>query len=70
MNRPMYVPPKLKKVLRIINESIEARLKLANTAPTIDTQFLIDEGSFMSNYLIKIKYLIDSASLQKVGNNS
>jgi hypothetical protein len=47
MNSPIYVPPKLKNVFRITNERIAARLKTAKTAPVIDIQFLIDDGSFI-----------------------
>jgi hypothetical protein len=43
----MYVPPKLKNQFRMISESMVAKLKTASTAPVIDTQFLIDEGSFI-----------------------
>ena len=34
---PMYVPPKLKTQFRITNEKIVARLKIAKTAPEIET---------------------------------
>jgi hypothetical protein len=47
MKRPIYVPPKLKNQFKIISERMVARLKTARTAPEIDIQFLIDDGSFI-----------------------
>ena len=47
MNIPIYVPPKPKKALRIASDNIAARLNTAKRAPVIESQLLIDAGSFM-----------------------
>lgn len=54
----------------MISERIAARLKTANIAPIMDTQFLIDEGSFINIFLKTNIICNDSASLLKVVNNS
>ena len=35
------------------SDKIVARLKTAKTAPEMDTQFLMDDGSFISRMIIK-----------------
>ena len=47
MNNPIYEPPKLKTMFNKASDRIEARLNIANTAPVIEIQFLIDEGNFI-----------------------
>ena len=50
----MYDPPKPKNAFKTTKEIMEARLKTAKTAPVIEIQFLIDDGSFISfNFLKK-----------------
>jgi len=48
INKPIYAPPKSKRELKMTKERIVARLKIANMAPVIEIQFLIEEGNFMS----------------------
>jgi hypothetical protein len=56
----MYVPPKLNTQFRITNEKMVARLKIARTAPEIDTQFFIDDGSFILKFYMVFYNLICS----------
>ena len=47
INKPIYDPPKSKKVVSNASDRIQARLNIANTAPVMETQFLNDAGSFI-----------------------
>ena len=47
------------------NEIIEARLKMAKSAPTMETQFLIEDGSFILLYFIRISVYPLYAKLRK-----
>lgn len=57
----MYEPPKLNKRLKMANAIIEARLKIAKTAPPKEIQFLIDEGNFI---LLILKHDCQTGELQ------
>ena len=47
INKPIYDPPKSKKVVSNASDRIQARLNIAKTAPVMETQFLNDAGSFI-----------------------
>jgi hypothetical protein len=55
---PMYEPPKPKNIFRITNDNMDARLKMANTTPVIEIQFLIDDGSFILFIFCHLQFAI------------
>ncbi len=70
MNKPMYEPPKSKKVVNNISSNIDTRLKIAKTAPPIDIQFFIDDGSFICKFLQFINAHFNCSKIAKNDDKS